>query len=179
MFAARAAAQRLAVVAARRTPVRKMSGDPMEAGLEMAKWTKISYGAIAFCGCLTACAFPAPLPPRGWPPLSPHPFAAPPSRRARSPPPPNPPFPSGSPRVAGPRTAQTAASSSTSTSCTRTRTRRSRTRARPRPAKQKRKSGRRRRRRHLKIRTKPYPWDCPDCNFFDAGCWKRCRDAAN
>ena len=32
---------------------RAMSGDAAEAAIEMAKWTKYSYGAIAFCGVLS------------------------------------------------------------------------------------------------------------------------------
>ena len=32
---------------------RMMSGDAAEAAIEMAKWTKYSYGAIAFCGVLS------------------------------------------------------------------------------------------------------------------------------
>ena len=32
---------------------RMMSGDAAEAAIEMAKWTKYSYGAIAFCGALS------------------------------------------------------------------------------------------------------------------------------
>ena len=28
---------------------------------------------------------------------------------------------------------------------------------------------------YLKIRTKPYPWECPDCTPFDGECWKKCR----
>ena len=35
---------------------RAMSGDAAEAAIEMAKWTKYSYGAIAFCGVLSAVA---------------------------------------------------------------------------------------------------------------------------
>ena len=30
---------------------------------------------------------------------------------------------------------------------------------------------------YLKIRTKPYPWSCPDCNFFDSACWRECKAA--
>ena len=30
---------------------------------------------------------------------------------------------------------------------------------------------------YMKIRSKPYPWSCPDCNFFDAGCWRECKAA--
>ena len=32
---------------------RAMSGDAAEAAIEMAKWTKYSYGALAFCGVLS------------------------------------------------------------------------------------------------------------------------------
>ena len=32
---------------------RAMSGDAAEAAVEMAKWTKYSYGALAFCGALS------------------------------------------------------------------------------------------------------------------------------
>ena len=32
---------------------RMMSGDAAEAAIEMAKWTKYSYGALAFCGALS------------------------------------------------------------------------------------------------------------------------------
>ena len=26
-----------------------------------------------------------------------------------------------------------------------------------------------------KIRTKPYPWECSNCNLFDGHCWEECR----
>ena len=31
---------------------------------------------------------------------------------------------------------------------------------------------------HMKIRAKPYPWDCPDCNLFEAQCFRDCKAAA-
>ncbi|KAH8055786.1 phosphoribosylglycinamide formyltransferase [Aureococcus anophagefferens] len=51
MFAARAASR--VVAPALRAPVRRMGGhDAAEAAVEMSKWVKYSYGALAFSGTL-------------------------------------------------------------------------------------------------------------------------------
>jgi cytochrome c oxidase subunit 6a len=28
---------------------------------------------------------------------------------------------------------------------------------------------------YMGIRNKEFPWECSDCDFFDMGCWKKCR----
>lgn len=28
---------------------------------------------------------------------------------------------------------------------------------------------------YMKIRSKEFPWQCGDCDFFDGKCWKQCR----
>ena len=57
MFAARAASR--VVAPALRAPVRRMGGhDAAEAAVEMSKWVKYSYGALAFSGTLGTCAPP-------------------------------------------------------------------------------------------------------------------------
>ena len=30
---------------------------------------------------------------------------------------------------------------------------------------------------YLKIRNKPFPWECPDCGFFEADCHRKCQAA--
>ena len=53
-FAAVSLLRRGAATALRPTFGRRaMSGDAAEAAIEMAKWTKDSYGALAFCGVLS------------------------------------------------------------------------------------------------------------------------------
>lgn len=171
MFSVRAVS-RLAATA--RPTVRKMSGDPMEAGLEMAKWTKISYGAIAFCGALTTCARPRP---RNYLPPAVSAAPAPPTEFRPSGPPP--------PRFFRPprsilRRADVGIveyqhlmhphdSDTPPMSCAFRVLLSFFPRDSPTPLP--------RARRHLKIRTKPYPWGCPDCNFFDSACWKQCKAA--
>ncbi len=29
---------------------------------------------------------------------------------------------------------------------------------------------------YMHIRTKPYPWECSDCNLFSGDCWKACKE---
>ena len=86
---------------------RAMSGDAAEAAIEMAKWTKYSYGAIAFCGVLST-------------------YIGIVEYR----------------HMMHPHAHEDVAYS------------------------------------HLKIRAKPYPWDCPDCNLFEAQCFRDCKAAA-
>ena len=85
---------------------RAMSGDAAEAAIEMAKWTKYSYGAIAFCGVLST-------------------YIGIVEYR----------------HMMHPHAHEDVAYS------------------------------------HLKIRAKPYPWDCPDCNLFEAQCFRDCKAA--
>ena len=84
-----------------------MSGDAAEAAIEMAKWTKYSYGAIAFCGALST-------------------YIGIVEYR----------------HMMHPHAHEDVAYS------------------------------------HMKIRAKPYPWDCPDCNLFEAQCFRDCKAAA-
>lgn len=28
---------------------------------------------------------------------------------------------------------------------------------------------------YMKVRSKEFPWECSDCDFFDLKCWKKCR----
>jgi len=28
---------------------------------------------------------------------------------------------------------------------------------------------------YMNIRTKPFPWECSDCAYFDQKCWRKCR----
>lgn len=28
---------------------------------------------------------------------------------------------------------------------------------------------------YMKIRTKPFPWECEDCELFNRECWAKCR----
>mmetsp|Transcript_142 Transcript_142/g.374 ORF Transcript_142/g.374 Transcript_142/m.374 type:complete len:107 (-) Transcript_142:44-364(-) len=106
MFAAKAASRLAAprLAAAARRP---MSGDAAEAAIEMAKWTKYSYAAIAGVTALTCYVGVIEYQHL----MHPHPHEVP----AYS---------------------------------------------------------------HLKIRSKPYPWDCPDCNLFEPACWKACKENA-
>ena len=30
---------------------------------------------------------------------------------------------------------------------------------------------------YMRIRTKPFPWDCPDCGLFEGPCHKKCQEA--
>ena len=30
---------------------------------------------------------------------------------------------------------------------------------------------------YLKIRNKPFPWECPDCGFFEGACHDKCQAA--
>lgn len=98
-----AAARPLALSAPQR---RWMSGDAAEAAVEMGKWTKYSYGAIAFCGCLTTYI--------GFIEYQ---------------------------HFAHPHHVEDIAYS------------------------------------HKKIRSKPYPWDCADCNLFEPKCFADCKAA--
>ncbi|KAG5191924.1 hypothetical protein JKP88DRAFT_217125 [Tribonema minus] len=31
---------------------------------------------------------------------------------------------------------------------------------------------------HMRVRSKPYPWQCSDCNFIDPECYKKCKEGA-
>jgi len=30
---------------------------------------------------------------------------------------------------------------------------------------------------YMHVRSKEFPWECSDCDFFDLKCWKKCRAA--